>query len=405
MNSSCNLISNESPQAAAIYLTNVESATFENHYVTDNFASGGSVVYVAASSVNVRGVRFTATDDIQEYSFNRAVQLDGDSTLHAEGCVFDRWLGDAVVFSSNSANGSLVLESCDFSGSSASKAVISPNSDAHIRNAVVSSFTFENAVADAEDDSLTLVDRALDCSDSDACGDGECVDSALGVLCVCLEGGECLNDGGELSLDVKTRPAVETFSPDKVSYELVVSAALTGTTNVIWDLDVEADGLDLDIVPSSGVLSPGGSVVVSVTGTSMNQDAGGNLASTFSLTSVGSASSGSIVVASQEVDSVFYLCQAYEYAGPPTGDAAAGDSNFSCEQCASIGGAEGVDCTRPGATLTSLPIKPGYWRSDRESVTVHECLHFDACQGATTILSSEDYCADGYKGPCESTHT
>ena len=64
VNSSCDLVGNESPQGAAIYLTNVRSATFENHTVIDNLASGGSVVYVVSSSVVVRGVKFIASDEI-----------------------------------------------------------------------------------------------------------------------------------------------------------------------------------------------------------------------------------------------------------------------------------------------------------------------------------------------------
>ena len=182
VNSSCDLVSNEAPQGAAIYLTNVNNASFDDHHVTDNLASGGSVVYVAASTVVARNVAFESSVGLQDYSFNRAVQLDGNTTFDAEKCVFDGWLGDAVVLNVNPANGSLVLDSCDFSGSSAVMAVVSPNSAAEIRNAVVSSLTFENAVPDTIGNPLALVDRALDCNDSNACGAGACVDSTLGVL-------------------------------------------------------------------------------------------------------------------------------------------------------------------------------------------------------------------------------
>ncbi|CAN0122247.1 unnamed protein product, partial [Laminaria digitata] len=58
-----------------------------------------------------------------------------------------------------------------------------------------------------------------------------------------------------------------------------------------------------------------------------------------------------------------------------------------------------------GATKALLPIQQGYWRSSRESVLVLECLHSDACVGATEVSSSDDYCADGYTGPCESTYS
>ncbi|CAM9585921.1 unnamed protein product, partial [Laminaria digitata] len=52
-----------------------------------------------------------------------------------------------------------------------------------------------------------------------------------------------------------------------------------------------------------------------------------------------------------------------------------------CEQCISIEGGEGVDCDTPGATLASLPIREGYWRSSRDSVLVRECFSSDACAG------------------------
>ncbi|CAN0564386.1 unnamed protein product, partial [Laminaria digitata] len=74
-------------------------------------------------------------------------------------------------------------------------------------------------------------------------------------------------------------------------------------------------------------------------------------------------------------------------------------TDVSCEQRASIEEKDGVDCENPGATLASLPISPGYWRSNNESLAVFECLHFKACKGATTVSSSEDYCAKGYSGP------
>ena len=401
VSSSCDLIANESPQGAAIYLAKVNNATFENHDITGNLASSGSVLDVASSPVIAKRVTFKSNVGLLEYTSNRAIRLEGNSTLDAEACVFDGWRGDTVVYNPNSAEGSLVLNSCDFRGSSAAKAVVSPFSDAKIRNAIVSNLTFKNVVSGTLNNSLTLVDRALDCSDSNACGRGACVDSALGVLCECLEGGECLNDGGDLSLRLQTSAENETFSPESVRYELLVSAALTGTTNAIWNLAFEGGDLDLDVVPSSGVLPPGDSVLVQVTGTPSKQYVGGDLISTFSLTSVGSTTTDSAGDIKLEDNSTFYFCQAYEYAIPRNGD----DSNdLLCEQCASIEGGEGVKCENPGATLASLPIRPGYWRSNSESLVVFECLHSNACKGATTMSSSDDYCAAGYSGPCESMH-
>ncbi|CAN0530171.1 unnamed protein product, partial [Scytosiphon promiscuus] len=54
----------------------------------------------------------------------------------------------------------------------------------------------------------------------------------------------------------------------------------------------------------------------------------------------------------------------------------------SCESCTSIGNeGEGVNCTTPGSTLVSLPIRPGYWRSGVTSTAVHKCRHRGACIG------------------------
>ena len=397
VNSSCNLIANESPQGAAIYLTNVRGANLENHDVDANLASGGSVVYVAASSIVAQEVMFRSGVGLQEDSSNRAIQLDSDSSLNAKECIFDGWRGDTVVYHRNSAAGSLVLDSCDFGGSSATMAVTSPNSDAEIRNAVVSSLTFENA-AGTLNNSLTLVDRALDCSDSNACGAGQCVNSTLGVLCECLEGGECLDGGGELSLSLVSSPDAVTFDPDPVSYELVVSSAATGTTNAIWNLHFESEDLILDVVPSSGVLPPGSSVTVTVTGTPSTEDVGGDLRSSFNVTSVSSASSDATGDAHLNMNSKLYLCQAYEYADSTEGD---GDKGFLCKACATIDEADGVNCDLPGATLASLPIREGYWRPNQDSLNVRACLHDEACVGATAIASSDDYCEEGYRGPCE----
>ena len=140
-NSSCDLISNKSPQGAAIYLTTMHRAKFEHHSVINSLASSGSVVYVAARAVVASGVTLESRVGLQDYSYNRAVQSSDNATFDADRCVFDGWLGDDVIFNANSANGSLVLDSCDFSGSSAVLAVDSPNSEADIRNAVVSSST------------------------------------------------------------------------------------------------------------------------------------------------------------------------------------------------------------------------------------------------------------------------
>ena len=399
VNSSCDLIGNGAPQGAAVYLTHtVGGANFEGHEVADNVAAGGSVLYATQSSVFATDVNFRSRADLQEDSSNRAVQLEGEASLVAEGCEFAGWTGDTVIHSTNPAAGSLVLDSCVFSDSSAVMVVASPDSDAEIRNAVIDRGTIERAAV--VDGALVLADRAQGCDDPGACGAaGECVDSDLGVLCECLGNGDCLDGGGALSIEVKIAPPGVTYSPDPVYFELIVSAGEEGTTPAIWRLAFEADDLDLQVFPSSGVLPPGDNVTVAVTGSPLRQDVGGDLVSRFVATSVGSGTADSSTGVDVQVKSAFYLCQAFEYALPE--DDGGPDVSTTCKPCVTIVGEEGVDCELPGATLASLPVREGYWRSSQESLVIHSCLHSEACAGATQVSSSDDYCAEGYRGPCE----
>lgn len=91
----------------------------------------------------------------------------------------------------------------------------------------------------------------------------------------------------------------------------------------------------------------------------------------------------------------FFLCQAFEYA------VAGRDVGVCCEQCVVLSGADRVDCELPRATLATLPIRKGYWRSSNESLEIHSCLHVDACAGARWAFSSDDFCQGEYNGPCE----
>ncbi|CAM9190499.1 unnamed protein product [Ectocarpus sp. 8 AP-2014] len=394
VNSSCDLICNQAPQGAAAYLTStVQVANFQNHTVFDTETSGSSVVYVTETSVIASGVRFQSGGNLQEDSSNSAIQLEGGATLIAEDCVFCGWTGDSVIQNANAAEGSLVLDSCDFGDTAAAMVVTSPHSDARIRNALVGDVTIKNAAV--VNNSLALVDRALGCDNLSICGFGECVDSALGVLCECLEDDMCLGGGGALSIALKTPPPDVTYSPDLVYFELLVSATANGSTPAIWNLTFGADELSLQVLPSSGILPPGEDATVLVTGSPQGQEVGGDLVSQFFVTSVGSGTPDSTTGVDVEVYSAFYLCQAFEYATPVDDENAA----FSCEQCANIDGAEGLDCELPGATLASLPVREGFWRSSRESLSIHQCVHHTACVGATQISSAQDYCGEGYQGP------
>ena len=183
------------------------------------------------------------------------------------------------------------------------------------------------------------------------------MNNALGVLCECLESGEYLHGGSGLSLSLDIPPTPVTFYPHTVSYELVASSAVTGTTHVIRGLMFAADGLVLDVFPSSGVLPPGGGVVVQVQGTPMSRDVGGSLTSSFAVTSVGGGSSGPASGIKLYMHYALYLCDVNEYALPVYGDDGDDDDEFSCQNCATLTGAEGVN---PGGPKSMLPIMKRY---------------------------------------------
>jgi hypothetical protein len=61
---------------------------------------------------------------------------------------------------------------------------------------------------------------------------------------------------------------------------------------------------------------------------------------------------------------------------------------------------QGTNCDADGsATQTELTLKPGYWRIESTSTTVHPCPLLDGCVGSATFSDGGDgYCAEGYTG-------
>jgi predicted outer membrane repeat protein len=59
------------------------------------------------------------------------------------------------------------------------------------------------------------------------------------------------------------------------------------------------------------------------------------------------------------------------------------------------------NCEALGTTTATLPLKPGYWRVDLQTQSVLECWESSACSGGNAISSVQEYCADGYTGPCK----
>jgi predicted outer membrane repeat protein len=59
------------------------------------------------------------------------------------------------------------------------------------------------------------------------------------------------------------------------------------------------------------------------------------------------------------------------------------------------------NCEALGTTTATLPLKPGYWRADMQTQSVLECWESSACSGGNAVSSVQEYCADGYTGPCK----
>ncbi|GMH94182.1 hypothetical protein TrST_g4037 [Triparma strigata] len=94
--------------------------------------------------------------------------------------------------------------------------------------------------------------------------------------------------------------------------------------------------------------------------------------------------------------------------------------------CVSCSGIQGIDCSRAGVSLETLPIQPGFWRSSTTSTRIRRCYNTEACIGSVrtnanasgvsivssggssangsnvNLVESKQYCAEGYQGPyCE----
>ena len=60
---------------------------------------------------------------------------------------------------------------------------------------------------------------------------------------------------------------------------------------------------------------------------------------------------------------------------------------------------EGVDAAgNSGMTLETLNLMPGFYRTVSKSREILECYREEACMGGS---NADNYCAEGYAGPCE----
>ncbi|CAM9228038.1 unnamed protein product [Choristocarpus tenellus] len=401
----CDLIDNDALKGADMYLIQAREVHLVGGRIDHRRTMESSeALYLTGSNVFADGFSVVA-DAASETSI--AMQMDTSSSFLAVDCVFATWRGESVI---HNDGGELVLEGCDFSGSE-TKVVVSTSSTAVIRNAVVGDPTINAAT-----DSMALVDNALTCSDANSCSPGVCLDGELGVYCQCYHSnvtGEevCMNQGGNITMWVSKAPDKIIYRPATVEFTLMIHAE-GGLAPVLWNISALSSDFNMLLYPSSGVLPPNSNLSVRVEAVPRMEI--GRYLMMASFTAVGLIPR---TEASVEVYTTYLLCEAYEYASfmnQSTANSRAvssfspvqrgesgidGEDAVMCIQCAEIEGAEGVDCSTPGATLNSLPLRDGYWRATTKSLVIRECINSDACIGGTFVADSDGYCASGYMGP------
>jgi hypothetical protein len=111
-----------------------------------------------------------------------------------------------------------------------------------------------------------------------------------------------------------------------------------------------------------------------------------------------SGSSSSSSSSSSGSSSSSYVCTDVD-SGAGSGCCRAGEysNGAACVRCST----ESLQCTRTGVVAATLPLAAGYWRADLQSLAVRRCYRQEACKGGVAVHSSDDYCAEGYRGPCE----
>ncbi|CBJ33868.1 probable extracellular nuclease (ISS) [Ectocarpus siliculosus] len=249
---------------------------------------------------------FTDTGGSSDLS---AVQADEDSSYKAEETSFVGFAGDAVVFS----EGTLYLDDCNFSGSSASVLVYSEgNSSTVVRNAVLGDYNYFDVAEAASTANViptahSLINVNVTCdgwmpfSSTPPCSEGSpCIDGDLGVYCQCYTRESSIakgspsetcvtGDPGLLSLTVLSEPADAVF-PTMLDGELLLTlnddetvttsssaggsgvalSAGAGTEGgVIWNvsallLSSEEGLMEWTVFPSTGLLLPGRSITLHV---------------------------------------------------------------------------------------------------------------------------------------------
>ncbi|CAM9800549.1 unnamed protein product, partial [Phaeothamnion confervicola] len=165
--------------------------------------------------------------------------------------------------------------------------------------------------------------------------------------------------------------AVDAASP--IQRRRLVANAEFGADGVIFALSMStaADQAGWTIVPSLGILLPGGFMQVRVSAPSAGvADGEADVAVTAVF-----ATDAETAEEAATASFTYYHCDKNEwYEAAAAGTAAVG----TCVSCAD---SVGIDCSAPGNSLEWLALDAGYWRATTDTVDAQLCFSKKACKG------------------------
>eukprot|EP00752_Nemacystus_decipiens_P007772 g6941.t1 len=421
---------------------------------SENFAATNGGVLFSTDGGDVE-VTFNATVNTAALA---AVEVDELSSYKAEETTFVGDYGLAAVYS----KGTLFLDDCDFCDATGELLVKSDGQTPVIRNAILGdrNYLYDeltlmrvpmiNVNVTCED---FVEEGGGGNPPSSPCSEGStCLNGDLGVYCLCYmreSTSEQTCVGGDpqsLHLTTAVKPAT-AFYPEELEGYLALSLDLAPDTSINSDSSAGALGMSSSIegtgagvlwnistlsvvsyqddqiigtglmdwmaFPANGLLLPGQSITVRVVSlpsidglVTVNFGADGRAFVPVDLHGEDDTALFEISQETAAFDAEFYHCEA-DQLWCDFDDLRSDMSStftsggFFCARCidAVEAGAEGLDCSAPGATVESLPIKEGYWRASLDSLIIHECFIKDACKGGSDVVDVVEYCNDGYAGP------
>lgn len=299
---------NTAAVGGALYISN-SNISVTNVAMAGDHAPSGAVVFLAAANFSAINVTFVkpVIPGVMVTGAS-AAHVDAESLFLCFGCSFELWGdGNAIETPCVLSEGTVVLDSCDFSGSKNSALVQSSPTAATLRNAILGSSNYaaadykagENFSVTAHTCSTLPKDYACLPVSADEGGDSNtasqsdlgadsvgCVDaeSGMGVLCVSFQAeatGEVVSVAGSAALQLVRDPTISTNNETIFFYPIPVSQLFVlrhstgyadvsnsssrdrsgaeggrgGTGGVLWELRFDDGTADGALANDAGVFS------------------------------------------------------------------------------------------------------------------------------------------------------